>query len=191
MLQMLVAYNFLCCALSIYTLIGFAICLQTADHLYVMKSSSSLTPIFQVYWITKNIELLDTVFMVLRHKARQITVLHIFHHSSMILLSDYAYHHTPWPAIAVFLCLNSMVHVVLYIYYGLTAMNPENPPLWKQRLTEIQIAQFLIDMVFAGFGYLYHGFCIYGILYGVIMTYMFSSFYYQAYIKAKNHLKRK
>ena len=45
-----------------------------------------------------------------------------------------------------------------------------------------QIAQFLLDFVFAGWGYLHHGFCVYGLIYGVIMTALFSNFYYHAYV---------
>lgn len=38
------------------------------------------------YYISKAIELLDTVFMILRKRNNQITFLHVFHHSSMLLL---------------------------------------------------------------------------------------------------------
>jgi len=43
-----------------------------------------------MYAFTKLLELMDTVFMILRHKTRQITFLHVFHHSSMLLLVAYA-----------------------------------------------------------------------------------------------------
>lgn len=103
----------------------------------------------------------------------------------MILLSDYAYHYTPWPAIAVILGLNSMVHVFLYFYYALTAMDANRVPSWKQRLTELQILQFVIDIAYAVIGYLHHGFCVYGFIYGIIMTSLFSNFYYHAYLKPR------
>jgi hypothetical protein len=80
--------------------------------------------------------------------------------------------------------------VLLYLYYGITAWKPSNTPAWKQRLTEIQIFQFLIDFVVATFGYLHHGFCIYGLFYGVLMTGLFSNFYYVAYIKKKASQKK-
>ena len=40
-----------------------------------------------VYWLSKLYELLDTVFMILRHKRRQISFLHVFHHSSITIVS--------------------------------------------------------------------------------------------------------
>ncbi len=76
----------------------------------------------------------------------------------------------------------------LYLYYGLTAIGISPP--WKQRLTEMQILQFLIDMVHAVVGFAKHNFCSWSLLYGSSMLYLFSSFYYRAYIappKDKNN----
>lgn len=129
------------------------------------------------------LELLDTVFMVLRHKTRQISFLHIYHHSSMLLLSELAYRFYPWPAIGVFLGMNSFVHILLYLYYGLTALLPDSPPQWKKQMTQIQIAQFLLGFVIAFIGYIGHNYCVYSMLYGISMTFLFSNFYYQAYIQ--------
>ena len=78
-----------------------------------------------VYWITKYYELLDTVFMLLRHKIRQMSFLHVFHHASMALLSDYSYNYAPYITIAFGLCMNSFVHVVMYGYYALTALSTQ------------------------------------------------------------------
>ena len=189
--QVLVMYNFVCCALSMYTLAGFSFTIFSYHSLFDKTPSTLLPPIFYMYWISKQVELLDTVFMILRHRRRQISFLHVYHHGSMLLLSDYSYRHTPWPTIGVFLGLNSFVHVLLYGYYGLSAMRPDNPPSWKQRLTEIQILQFVIDLGVAIPGYLYYGFCVYGIVYGLLMIGLFSNFYYQAYLrpKAKHKVK--
>ena len=182
---MLIVYNFTCSVISIVTFIGFLYGLNKSEFVYQKEEIPGLKGIYFLYWVTKNIELLDTLFMILRHKSRQISFLHVYHHASMVLLSDYAYHYSAWPAIAPILALNSFVHIVLYFYYGMTAMFPNSPLPWKQRLTELQIIQFLIDFVHAGYGYKYHGFCIYGIFYGIIMTYLFSNFYYLAYLRPK------
>ena len=163
---------------------GFIYGLYQAKSSFETSSSQVLIPVYRIYWLTKLYELLDTVFMILRHKQRQISFLHVYHHSSMIILSDLVYHIYPYPAFTVYLALNSVVHVVLYAYYGLSALNPENPPKWKKFLTQFQIVQFFVDMVHAIMGYLYHGYCIYGIFYGLTMISLFSNFYYQAYIKA-------
>ncbi|CAH1793971.1 unnamed protein product [Owenia fusiformis] len=185
----LVVFNFVCSAVSGYTMIGFTYGVLNCTHIYSMESDSNLRSTFWIYWLTKNFELLDTVWMILRHKNRQISFLHIYHHGSMLLLSDYAYQYTPWAPIAFFLAMNSFVHVVLYYYYGMAALNPQNPPSWKKRLTELQILQFAIGCCFSTCGYLYHGFCIYSIFYGITMAGLFSNFYYQAYFRKRSSKK--
>lgn len=138
-----------------------------------------------VYWISKFIELLDTVYMVLRHKTRQISFLHVWHHSTITLLADWAYTRSSIPAIVPIVALNSAVHVVMYGYYALTALFPLHEFTWKKRITQMQMTQFLIAIVHGTYGYLYHGFCIYSILYGLGMLSLFSNFYYRAFIVKK------
>ena len=178
-------YNISLSVTSLITLYYFIMGLTEAPYIYYKGPTNETKFAMKIYWITKVVELLDTVFMVIRHKSRQITFLHVYHHASMLLLSDYGYHVTPWPAIAFILSINSFVHVILYFYYGLTAAYPNSVPSWKPRITELQIFQFFIAFIYAFYGYAYHGFCIYGIMYGVGMTALFSNFYYQAYVKPK------
>ncbi len=42
---------------------------------------------FFVYWISKFVELMDTMYMIARHKSQQISFLHVWHHSSITLLA--------------------------------------------------------------------------------------------------------
>ena len=139
--------------------------------------------------LNKVVELSDTVFMLLRHKFRQISPLHVYHHASMLLLSDLAYSKYPYANFAVGLMLNSFVHVVLYAYYGLTAagFNPQ----WKKRLTELQIAQFVIDLIHGVPGVLYHNFCVWSMLYGCSMLYLFTDFYVKNYLRKRDDDKLK
>ncbi|XP_064645692.1 very long chain fatty acid elongase 1-like [Lineus longissimus] len=183
MRPVLVAYNFICSFLSCCTFLGFIYYgIVKSPSLYYMKHVEGLSSVYYLYYLTKNIELMDTVFMVLRHKRRQISFLHVFHHSSMVMLSNYAATVTPWPAIAPYLGMNSFVHIVLYFYYGLTALQPDNPPQWKKALTQLQIAQFMIILVFTLYGYQFHKFCVYSIFYPLSMMILFSNFYYAAYL---------
>jgi elongation of very long chain fatty acids protein 4 len=138
-----------------------------------------------LYWISKLYELFDTVFMVLRHRVRQITFLHVFHHSTMTLLTDWLFTTFPIPATVPLMFLNSLVHVVMYGYYFLTTLYPLRPLVWKKRITQLQLLQFLFGFVHGSIGYLYHGFCIYCVLYVVALIVLFSNFYYHTYIKGK------
>lgn len=174
-----------CSLISLYTFIGFMYSLWVAPSIYSIESSPTVYPFLYAYWITKHIELLDTVFMILRHRQRQVSFLHVFHHSSMLLLSDYAVHVYPWTAIGFPLGLNSFVHVVLYFYYGLTSYDSSKAPPWKRRLTELQLLQFALDLVFAIWGYIFHGYCVYCFWYGISMITLFGNFYYRAYLAPK------
>jgi hypothetical protein len=80
------------------------------------------------------------------------------------------------------------VHVVLYLYYGLTAIGIQPP--WKKRLTEMQILQFLIDLVHALVGFAKHNFCTWSLLYASSMIYLFGSFYVKTYIMSGDHRAR-
>ncbi len=182
---MLVIYNTFCSITALGTFVGFSYGLHHSEGIYGKQPSDDLRMLFLIYWLTKIAELLDTVFMVLRHKRRQISFLHVYHHGSMLLLSDYSYHHYPWPSIAFVLSINAAVHMFLYLYYAVAAWDASLVMKWKPRLTELQITQFFIGLVFAAFGYIHHRFCIYSIFYCLIMIILFSNFYYQAYLRPK------
>lgn len=100
-----------------------------------------------LYWLTKFIDLLDTVFFVLRKKYNQISLLHVYHHSVVPILGWlYLWYRVGIPAISLFSFLNSAVHVMMYSYYALAALGPRIQPYlwWKRYLTMIQIIQFIL-----------------------------------------------
>lgn len=99
-----------------------------------------------LYFILKVVDLLDTVFFVLRKKSSQISFLHVYHHAVMLL--------TTW-AVTKFLpgghgtflgYLNSFVHAVMYAYYFATSMWPEyKNSIWcKKYITQLQMIQFML-----------------------------------------------
>ena len=133
--------------------------------------------------MSKFVELMDTVYMILRHKKKQISFLHVFHHSSITLLADVAYNLYPWAPASFVTGLNSGVHVVMYGYYGLTALYPLHEFTWKKRITQLQLAQFLFGLGYSIIGFKYYGFCVYSVLYPIMMIVLFSNFYYHAFIK--------
>ncbi|XP_067828459.1 very long chain fatty acid elongase 4-like [Heptranchias perlo] len=183
--KILVVYNMACSIMSLYTTLLFLQGLSNAASIFQKESFQELRSAYFTYWVIKNVELLDTVFMIIRHRKRQISFLHVYHHCSMLILSDLTYHYYPWPAIAPFLALNSLIHVFLYFYYGQSALNPIQRPAWKKRMTQLQILQFLMDLSLATWGYLFHGFCIYGIMYGLTMLGLFLNFYCKAFNSKK------
>ncbi|QQP57331.1 Elongation of very long chain fatty acids protein, partial [Caligus rogercresseyi] len=91
-------------------------------------------------------EFADTFFFVLRKKNSQVSILHIFHHSTMpfctwILLRWAPGGHETFGGI-----LNALVHVFMYSYYFLASLGPALSPYlwWKKYLTSMQILQFFM-----------------------------------------------
>ena len=182
----LIVHNTVCCILSAAVFVIGGIGLALSDNIFrIQQGNSYITLSLLLYWISKNVELLDTVFMLLRHRKRQVTFLHVFHHSSMLLLSDYGYFLSPWPPIAIAGVLNSFVHIVMYGYYAVSAWQPLEAYTWKKRVTQLQMIQFSVGIVIGVNGYLYLGYCVYSALYPASMFLLFSNYYYHAYINPK------
>ncbi|KAM4605037.1 elongation of very long chain fatty acids protein 1a [Polymixia lowei] len=148
-----------------------------------------------MFYFSKFIELLDTVFFVLRKKHSQITFLHVFHHSFMPWTWWWGITLTPVGGMGSFHALiNAMVHVIMYFYYGLSAAGPRFKKYlwWKKYMTAIQLTQFVLVSVHIS-QYYFMAKCDYQVpfwihliwIYGTFFFLLFSNFWVQAYIKGK------
>ncbi|KYN44776.1 hypothetical protein ALC56_00771 [Trachymyrmex septentrionalis] len=102
------------------------------------------------YFFAKIIELLDTVFFVLRKKQNQITFLHVFHHSTTACFSWCYLKFLPGEQGIVIGFLNSVVHIIMYSYYLIAALGPKYRKYiwWKKYMTWIQLVQFGLMLVY-------------------------------------------
>ncbi|XP_074036567.1 very long chain fatty acid elongase 7 [Leptinotarsa decemlineata] len=107
---------------------------------------------YHLFFLIKVVDLIDTVFFVLRKKQQQVTFLHIYHHFGMVLIlwictKFYAGGHGTWTGL-----INSTVHSIMYTYYLLAALDEK----WKKSLslkkfiTLMQMAQFLSFIIIYG-----------------------------------------
>ncbi|XP_022816093.1 elongation of very long chain fatty acids protein 7-like [Spodoptera litura] len=96
------------------------------------------------YFSLKIIDLLDTVFFVLRKKNNQVSFLHIYHHTGMCMLIWGAVTYLPGGHGTLIGVINSFVHVVMYAYYLLSVVMPsvKNSLRVKKHVTQLQILQF-------------------------------------------------
>jgi len=149
-----------------------------------------------VYWylMTKIIDLMDTVFFVLRKKWSQVTALHVYHHSSVPLCVWLAVLYAPTAGVnGIFPIFNSAVHVLMYTYYALSAFGPHVQKYlwWKRYITQVQLAQFIIFFVY-GLTYMIKqkGWPSVLIATSVVQPplylFMFSSFYVNTYCNSRD-----
>ncbi|KAL0277090.1 UNVERIFIED_CONTAM: hypothetical protein PYX00_004493 [Menopon gallinae] len=96
------------------------------------------------YHISKYVDLFDTIFFVLRKKQKQLSFLHLFHHSTMLFNSYLGMLYIPGGQAVVSTFLNSFVHVIMYCYYFLSSLGPQFAYFlwWKKYLTILQLIQF-------------------------------------------------
>ena len=100
------------------------------------------------YWffISKFIDLLDTIFFVLRKKYNQITFLHLSHHGLVPIITCLGIRFLNGGNTHFCGFINAFVHIVMYSYYLLAAMGPRIQSIiskWKKYVTTLQIVQFV------------------------------------------------
>ncbi|KAK7100607.1 very long chain fatty acid elongase 4-like [Littorina saxatilis] len=154
--RVLVVYNLLMVGLSTYiftlcmTIIvgdGFNFVCDTVDRTLSGKYGSTL--IYEAGWwfmFMKIIEFSDTMFFILRKKFGHVSFLHVYHHSTMAVMSWIGFKFVPGGQTIMYPTVNSFIHIVMYLYYGLAAMGPHMQKYlwWKRYLTMMQISQFVL-----------------------------------------------
>ncbi|KAJ8732299.1 hypothetical protein PYW08_015029 [Mythimna loreyi] len=145
---------------------------------------------FWWYTLVKFIDMLDTLFFVLRKKDRQITFLHLFHHSMMPVASYVGLKYFPNGHATLLGIINCFVHVVMYTYYLISGLGPKYQKYlwWKKHLTTLQLIQFGIiflhnlSALYQDCGYPKWISCVLCV-HSLQFIYMFGNFYYVTYVK--------
>jgi elongation of very long chain fatty acids protein 4 len=111
-----------------------------------------------VHYNNKYVELLDTVFMIVRKSYKQLSFLHCYHHLLLI-----------WSWFLVVKVgaggdsyfggmVNSFIHVIMYAYYTMPIIGIKVPIFIKRKITLCQKLQFCICLIHAIY-VTYHGNC--------------------------------
>lgn len=200
--KFMVVYNFSMVVLSLFIVYEFLMSgwltgyTWRCDPVDTSQSPQALRMV-RVAWIfifSKFIELMDTVIFVLRKKNEQVTFLHLFHHSVLPWSWWWGATFGPGGMGSFHAMVNSIVHVVMYSYYGLSAAGPafQKYLWWKKHITAVQLLQFVVVSIHIS-QYYFMPTCNYQFpifvhliwIYGVIFFALFSNFWYQSYTKGK------
>lgn len=198
----MITYNFFIVLFSVYMCYEFVMSGWGTGYSFrcdIVDYSHSPTAMRMVrtcwlYYFSKFIELLDTIFFVLRKKNSQVTFLHVFHHTIMPWTWWFGVKFAAGGLGTFHALLNTAVHVVMYTYYGLCALGPAYQKYlwWKKYLTSLQLVQFLIITIHIS-QYFFIEDCkyqfpvfVYIIMsYGCIFLLLFLHFWYRAYTKGQ------
>lgn len=110
-----------------------------------------------IFYVSKVWEFGDTVIMALKQNFRQISFLHLYHHSSIFLIWWIVIFYGPGGESYFSAALNSWIHVIMYSYYlwsiyvgkppmgknGKPYITWRHPSFYKQFITSMQMTQFL------------------------------------------------
>ncbi|XP_076341740.1 very long chain fatty acid elongase AAEL008004-like [Tachypleus tridentatus] len=197
---LMVAYNFFMVFVSIYIFVRlgflgwfgkFNYRCQPVDY-SDSPDATEMAHLAWWYYISKFVEFTDTIFFVLRKKFGHISTLHVIHHGVMPMSVWWGVKFTPGGHSTFFAFVNSLVHILMYIYYGLAAVGPHMYKYlwWKKYMTGIQMVQFIMIFVHS-FQLLFRecdypkGFMWWIGFHAVLFWFLFWDFYKNAYGKPK------
>uniref|UniRef100_A0A2K6BTR2 Elongation of very long chain fatty acids protein n=1 Tax=Macaca nemestrina TaxID=9545 RepID=A0A2K6BTR2_MACNE len=195
--KVMITYNFLIVLFSVYMCyefvmsgwgIGYSFRCEIVDYSQ-SPTALRMARTCWLYYFSKFVELLDTVnlFLFCAKKNNQVTIPALCSSSIMPLT---------WSGgLGTFhALLNTAVHVVMYSYYGLSALGPAYQKYlwWKKYLTSLQLVQFVIVTIHIS-QFFFMEDCKYQfpVFACIIMSYscmfllLFLHFWYRAYTKGQ------
>ncbi|KAJ8942636.1 hypothetical protein NQ318_013349, partial [Aromia moschata] len=114
---------------------------QPIDYSENPKAMRILRAFYMAYFL-KMIELVETVFFILRKKFNQVTGLHVYHHISTFMLAYVGTRFLGGGMLGIPVMLNCFIHVLMYFYYYLSTFGQKWQKIlasWKPKLTLMQM----------------------------------------------------
>jgi len=156
-----------------------------------------------LFYVSKIWDFWDTIFIVLGKKWRQLSFLHVYHHTTIFLFYWLNSNSNYDGAINLTIILNGFIHTVMYTYY-FVCMHTKDPktgkslPIWwKSSLTMLQLIQFVTMMtqstalMLGGCEHVGQRIVLVYLVYILTLFVLFGQFFVQSYIKPKKSTKKK
>jgi len=194
--QTLLSLHIWTVAASFYLTGKYSLICQPVDY-SDSKDGLAALDMSWLFFFSKIIDFLDSIFFVLRKKWSHLSTLHVVHHSIMPMVTWFSVKFVGGGNSAFAGMLNSGVHVVMYFYYFLASCGPEVQKYlwWKRYITSMQLIQFVlicihsvIPLVDSSCGYSKAYSCVLNGV-GILFFVLFSNFYQQEYLKKKKNDK--
>ncbi|XP_015582233.1 elongation of fatty acids protein 3-like [Ricinus communis] len=153
------------------------------------KSSGPLFFWAYIFYLSKILEFMDTLLIILSNAIKRLTFLHVYHHATVVIMC-YLWLSTCQSLFPVALVTNALVHVLMYWYYLLCAVGIR--PKWKRLVTNCQIVQFVFSFLISGLMLYYHfsgvgcsgiwGWCFNAVFNASLLA-LFVDFHFKSYAK--------
>ncbi|KDP38885.1 hypothetical protein JCGZ_05042 [Jatropha curcas] len=144
-----------------------------------------------IFYLSKILEFIDTLLIILSNSIKRLTFLHVYHHATVVIMC-YLWLNTSQSLFPIALITNSVVHVLMYYYYLLCAMGVR--PKWKRLVTDFQIVQFVFSFAVSCLMLYYHftglgcsgmwGWC-FNAIFNASLLVLFVNFHGKSYAKKK------
>lgn len=161
------------------------------------QENPAIANLLWLFYISKIWDFWDTIFIVLGKKWRQLSFLHVYHHTTIFLfywLNANVFYDGD---VYVTIVLNGFIHTVMYTYYFICMHTKVKgtgeaiPIWWKPYLTILQLIQFVTMMsqgtylVINGCDTLSIRITATYVVYILSLFFLFAQFFVQSYMKPK------
>lgn len=152
---------------------------------------SNMTLLNNFLCLTKVFELNDTFIMILRKSFNQITPLHIYHHSSSLILIWFITRNNLLTfEIGIGILLNCCIHTLLYLYYYLSFSLIKNKEArnkylwWSWYLTMLHFFQYVVNIYNCGMNLSKHYIYCIGLVHQLSLFYLYGRFFVKKKLRA-------
>lgn len=161
------------------------------------RDSPPVANLLWLFYISKVWDFWDTIFIVLGKKWRQLSFLHVYHHTTIFLFYWLDINICYDGDVYLTVLLNGFIHTVMYTYYFICMHTKDKktgqsiPIWWKSYLTLFQLFQFVTMMsqgsylIITGCEYLNLRVTAAYIVYILSLFFLFAQFFVQSYMTPK------